>query len=189
MTIDPIAFLKSAEMDELIRSYTVGVESQAIAFKVKKALLFVDNEGKSYLNDYGLPRASRFSSMDMCLFLMLIEGLQDIVTGELLGQMMGVSKLSAQTWIGRLRDECGCDIDLDKHRRFTVLSWGIFNRPVYVAFQPYVKLVISNWLSKHPEHLAQPARVAIAGLSAAKAGMTTKSGAKSNVKSSKRGAS
>lgn len=187
MTIDPIAFLQSPEMDELIRAYT-GVESQGIAFKVKKALLSVDDKGKSYLNDYGLPRASRFSSMDMCLFLMLIEGLQGIVTAKLLGKMMEVSELSAKVWIGRLRDECGCDIDLDQNRRFTVLSWGIFNRPVYVAFQPYVKLVISNWLSKHPEHLAQPAPVATAGLSAAKARMTTKSG-KNNVKSSNRGAS
>jgi hypothetical protein len=187
MTIDPIAFLQSAEMDELIRTHT-AVESQAIAFKVKKALLFVDDEGKSYLNEYGLPRASRFSSMDMCLFLMLIEGLQDIVTAKLLGKMMEVSELSAKVWIGRLRDECGCDIDLDKHRRYTVLSWGIFNRPVYVAFQPYVKLVISNWLSKHHEHLAQPVQVVPAGLSAAKAKVTTKSD-KTNDKSGKRGAS
>lgn len=158
MPIAPLVYLQSPDMDELILSKVRG-EFQEAAFRVRNWLVSVDEKGNGYLNHYGVPRAPRFTSMDMCLYMMVIEELAEVTTADLLAEMFSTTPLSAKTWIKRLRIECACRIDLDD-RCYVVNSWGIFNRAVYVAFQPYVKLVVSNWLSDHPHHLDETTRVA-----------------------------
>lgn len=163
MAFHPKAYLQSVEMDVLLRT-SASSELQDTAYKVRERLLHKTESGRDYLNEHGLPRNPRFSlGIDVCLYMMVIEELAEKTSSELLSEIFRLSPLSCKMWIKRLREECACDIDLDHDRRYQVVSWGIYNRDVYVAFQPYVKLVVSNWLARNPQHLIKATRTAQKG--------------------------
>lgn len=105
------------------------------------------------LNIYGAPDLKGTSALDIGLFLLFIEVMDDDSKSEYLGELFNVGKLCCKKWINRLRSECMCQVVWSRpsepargnQGKFIINNWGIFNKDIYLAFTPYAKLVVDNW--------------------------------------------
>lgn len=105
------------------------------------------------VNEFGVPLLKGTSALDLGLFLLFIDALDEDSSTAALAQIFLVGRLSCKNWIKRLREECMCQIEWVKPEiktrgnvgKFVVYSWGIFQREVYAPFTPYAKIAIRNW--------------------------------------------
>ncbi len=105
------------------------------------------------INEYGVPLLKGTSALDLGLFMLFIEVLDENANTATLAEIFQVGRLSCKNWIGRLREECMCHVEWVKPEikvrgnvgKFVVFNWGIFQREVYEPFAPYAKIVSDNW--------------------------------------------
>jgi hypothetical protein len=113
----------------------------------------LENLRTRQLNIYGAPDLKGTSALDIGLYLLFIEVLGEDSKNEHLAEMFDVGVLCCKNWTNRLRNEGMCKVVWERPKvpvrgnrgKFEVYNWGIFNKDIYLAFTPYVKLVVDNW--------------------------------------------
>jgi hypothetical protein len=100
-------------------------------------------------NKYHAPHLNGGSSVDMGIVFMIIKEMGIDANCPKLSSLLCVTELTCKNWIGKLREDCLCQIEWQNNSRtgkqFVVGSMGIFNTKLYSNFRPYVKLLIRHW--------------------------------------------
>lgn len=150
MSNDPAKLLRSAAFRSTLTANTPA----HLKPTVERIHAYLLEEG--ILSENHTIRLKGTSILDMGILLMAIELLGDKATSVIMLKVFGCSKLTVKNWIDRLRGEDGmCDIPWEKDNgpvkgnigRFVVQDWGVFNKEVYLPFEPYVKMAIEHSLA------------------------------------------
>ena len=155
MRNEPISLISTPEFTSLLNN--LPDQQSEVALGIRKHLVTED------INEFGVPLLKGTSALDLGLFLLFIETLDEDSSTAALAQIFLVGRLSCKNWIKRLREECMCHIEWVKPEiktrgnvgKFVVYSWGIFQREVYAPFTPYAKMVVRNWKEQNAKESGQ----------------------------------